>query len=133
MSDELIPPNLPCRLIAKVLAMQNRFSVTFFLIDSNVTAQGRCCHLGLFGYMQLCGSPLLSMTANWMVRCHLVSKSRICLLIPSMHFAGDYCVISSLQVFIRQTRKPEISHGLIPPNLLCRFGPCKTDLVLHFR
>ena len=74
------------------------------------------------------------MMAKWMVRHHLVSKTRICLLICI--FAGDYDVISSLHVLIKETSKMEISEESIPPYLLCRFTEtfwpcCKTDLALH--
>ena len=57
--------------------------------------------------------------AKWMVRHHLVSKTRIYLLICI--FAGDYVLILSLYVLIKQTRKMEISEESIPPYLVCHF------------
>ena len=57
--------------------------------------------------------------AKWMVRHHLVSKSRIHLLICI--FACDYVLILSLHVLIKQTRKMEISEESIPPYLVCHF------------
>ena len=59
------------------------------------------------------------MMATWMVRHHLVSKTRIYLLICI--FAGDYVLILSLYVLIKQTRKMEISEESIPPYLVCHF------------
>ena len=57
--------------------------------------------------------------AKWMVRHHLVSKTRIYLLICI--FAGDYDVISSLHVLRKETSKMEISEESIPPYILCHF------------